>query len=57
MCAVFAVDIVGFTRPDRDDDIRLYLHEQLYEYLRESLRSTPASRGPHASARTAATAR
>jgi class 3 adenylate cyclase len=33
MCAVFAVDIVGFTRPDRDDDIRLYLHEKLYEYL------------------------
>jgi hypothetical protein len=34
VCAVFAVDIVGFTRPDRDDDIRLYLHQQLYEYLR-----------------------
>jgi class 3 adenylate cyclase len=33
MCAVFAVDIAGFTRPDRDDDIRLYLHEKLYEYL------------------------
>ena len=33
MCAVFAVDIVGFTRPDRDDDIRRYLHERLYEYL------------------------
>lgn len=34
MCAVFAADIVGFTRPDRDDDIRRYLHEKLYEYLR-----------------------
>jgi class 3 adenylate cyclase len=33
MCAVFVVDIVGFTRPDRDDDIRRYLHEKLYEYL------------------------
>jgi len=33
MCAVFAVDIVGFTRPDRDDDIRRYLHEKLYDYL------------------------
>jgi class 3 adenylate cyclase len=33
MCAIFAVDIAGFTRPDRDDDIRLYLHEKLYEYL------------------------
>jgi hypothetical protein len=36
MCAVFAVDIAGFTRPDRDDDIRRYLHEKLYEYLREA---------------------
>jgi hypothetical protein len=34
LCTVFAVDIVGFTRPERDDDIRLYLHQQLYEYLR-----------------------
>jgi class 3 adenylate cyclase len=33
MCAVFAVDIADFTRPDRDDEIRLYLHEKLYEYL------------------------
>jgi class 3 adenylate cyclase len=33
MCAVFVVDIAGFTRSDRDDDIRLYLHEKLYEYL------------------------
>jgi hypothetical protein len=33
MCALFAVDIVGFTRPDRDDDTRRYLHEKLYEYL------------------------
>lgn len=36
MCAVFAVDIVGFTRPDRDDDIRRYLHERLYEYLQHA---------------------
>jgi hypothetical protein len=33
MCAVFAVDIVGFSRPDRDDDIRRYLHQKLYDYL------------------------
>jgi class 3 adenylate cyclase len=33
MCAVFAVDIAGFTRSDRDDDIRRYLHAKLYEYL------------------------
>ena len=36
MCAVFAVDIVGFTRRDRDDDIRRYLHERLYEYLQKA---------------------
>jgi hypothetical protein len=28
-----AVDIAGFTEPYRDDDIRLYLHEELYELL------------------------
>ena len=33
ICTLFAVDIAGFTRPDRDDDIRLYLHEKLYEFL------------------------
>lgn len=37
MCAVLAVDIAGFTRPDRDDDIRRYLHEKLYECLRKAL--------------------
>jgi hypothetical protein len=36
MCAVFAVDIVGFTRADRDDDIRSYLHQRLYEYLKKA---------------------
>ena len=40
MCAVFVVDIVGFTRPDRDDDIRRYLHEKLYEYLQTSFDSS-----------------
>ena len=35
-CAVFAVDIVGFTRPDRDDDIRMYLHQRLYECLQRA---------------------
>jgi len=33
ICALFAVDIAGFTRPGRDDDIRLYLHEELYRVL------------------------
>ncbi len=35
-CAIFAVDIVSFTRPDRDDDIRRYLHERLYAYLQQA---------------------
>ena len=30
---MFAVDIAGFTGPHRDDDIRLYLHEELYQVL------------------------
>jgi len=30
---VLAVDIAGFTRPGRDDEIRLYLHEKLYDVL------------------------
>jgi hypothetical protein len=36
LCAMFGVDIVGFTRPDRDDDIRRYLHEELYIVLRKA---------------------
>ena len=33
VCTLFAVDITGFTQPDRDDDIRLYVHEELYRVL------------------------
>ena len=33
LCTVFAVDIAGFTERYRDDDIRKYLHEKLYEFL------------------------
>jgi len=36
ICTLFAVDIAGFTRPERDDDIRLYLHEKLYEFLEQA---------------------
>jgi hypothetical protein len=36
LCTLFAVDIAGFTSPDRDDDIRLYLHEELYEVLEKA---------------------
>jgi hypothetical protein len=33
---VLAVDIAGFTKPHRDDEIRLYLHEELYELLQKA---------------------
>jgi len=33
VCGLFGVDIVGFTSAQRDDDIRLYLHRELYEIL------------------------
>jgi hypothetical protein len=33
MCGLFAVDVAGFTRPERDDDIQAYIHEALYEML------------------------
>jgi len=36
LCTLFAVDIAGFTSPRRDDDIRLYLHEELYEVLEKA---------------------
>ena len=36
LCALFAVDIAGFTSPGRDDEIRLYLHEELYEVLEKA---------------------
>ena len=37
ICAMLAVDIAGFTRPERDDDIRGYLHEELYGLLQKAL--------------------
>jgi hypothetical protein len=36
LCTVLAVDIAGFTKPHRDDEIRLYLHEELYELLQKA---------------------
>ncbi len=36
LCTLFAVDIAGFTSPGRDDEIRLYLHEELYEVLEKA---------------------
>lgn len=36
MCTLLAVDIVEFTRPDRDDVTRLYLHGALYRMLEQA---------------------
>jgi class 3 adenylate cyclase len=36
VCALFAVDIAGFTAANRDDDIRLYMHEVLYRVLQKA---------------------
>jgi hypothetical protein len=33
---LFAADIAEFTRGDRDDDIRLHLHEELYRVLEQA---------------------
>ena len=33
VCALFAVDIAEFTRPDRDDDVRMFMREELYRIL------------------------
>jgi hypothetical protein len=33
VCALLAVDIAGFTRPDRDDDVRMFMREELYRIL------------------------
>lgn len=32
-CGLVAVDIAGFTAPERDDDIQAYMHESLYGML------------------------
>lgn len=46
-CTMLAVDIATFTRPDRDDDIRLYLRTSLYALLREALAASgiPSEQG------------
>jgi hypothetical protein len=40
VCTLVAVDITGFTRRDRDDDIRRYLHEELYRVLQKAFDSS-----------------
>ena len=33
LCGLFAIDIAGFNRARRDDDIRVYVHRSLYDML------------------------
>jgi hypothetical protein len=40
VCPVLAFDIAGFTRPDRDEEVRIYLHKALYGILREGLQDS-----------------
>jgi hypothetical protein len=36
VCALFAVDMAGFTAAHRDDDMRFYMHEELYRVLQRA---------------------
>ena len=49
MCPMLAVDIRGFTRPDRDEEVRIHLHKVLYEIVPEALEGAgiPWSRCHH----------
>lgn len=40
VCAMIAVDIAGYTRPDRDDEFRLHMRNALYVLLRDACRGS-----------------
>jgi hypothetical protein len=40
VCAMFAVDIAGFTRADRNSEIWLYLRRSLYQILEEAFQGS-----------------
>ena len=40
VCGLFAVDIVGFNKPRRDDDVQLYVHRSLYDMLETAFDSS-----------------
>jgi len=42
-CGLFAVDIVGFTSPARDDDLQLYLRDALYRILERAFNESSLS--------------
>ena len=37
VCAMLTLDIAGFTRPDRDEEVRIYIRKAFYAMLREAL--------------------
>jgi hypothetical protein len=49
-CPMLAFDLVGFTRPDRDQDVRRHIHKMLYEQLEQALEESriPLDRCYHA---------
>lgn len=40
VCTILAFDIDGFTRPDRDEAIRIYLHGAFYEILADAFKGS-----------------
>lgn len=40
VCTMFAVDIAGYTRADRNSEIRLYLRKSLYQILQEAFQGS-----------------
>jgi hypothetical protein len=43
VCALIAVDIAEFTRPDRDDDVRMFMREELYRILERAFNGSGIS--------------
>jgi hypothetical protein len=37
VCGMLTLDIAGFTRPDRDEEVRIYIRKAFYAMLREAL--------------------
>ena len=57
VCAMFAADIAEFTRPDRDDDVRRFMHEELYRILEQAFDGSGIPWSDHVSGKTVVTVR
>ena len=40
VCAMLTLDIAGFTSPDRDEEVRIYIHKALYAMLRKAVQGS-----------------